>query len=223
MNERLYLSGRLKVPRNRSVGTVVSTVQGRMWMATAMVLTLASWPAGSQSAGSAVASASRPVTNSATYEAVLEGMACKQHKSGRMDCDYRVGGAARFVIAGVGQEDVVVSFVQADSSAEYTASFVPLHGCVVVKPARPAEGTRASQAYTADSVATFAFVSPRTGRVYHTWATCLSATRPEARVDAKAEGKPDATNAPPTKVVPPTKAARSDTAKPAAPRKPPPR
>jgi hypothetical protein len=180
----------------------------------AMAMAFASSPVASQSVGIAASSPARLPAPVATYDAVLDGMVCKQHKSGRMDCEYRVGRAVRFVVAGVGQEDVVVSFVQVDSAGDYSASIVPLHGCVVVKPTRaPAP---------ADSVATFAYVSPRTGKVYHTWATCLSATKGDARVDAKPEGKPDATNAPPTKVAPPTKAARPDTAKPAAPRKPPP-
>lgn len=113
------------------------------------------------------------------FDALLEGMACRQHKSGRMDCEFRVGSSIRFIIAGVGQEDVIVSFVQADSGSEYVVSMVPLHGCVVVKPTRTADATRAAGIPAADSVVTFAFVSPKTGKVYRNWAACLSATRSE--------------------------------------------
>lgn len=179
---------------------MVNTERGRLWTAIAVALTVALSSAGSQAAGAAASSASRPAANSATYEAVLDGMACKQQKSGRMDCDYRVGRAVRFLIAGVGQEDVLVSFIQADSSAEYAASFVPLHGCVVVKPVRPADGRRALQVYAADSVATFAFVSPKTGRVYRTWAMCLTATRNEARAETKVDPKADTAKSAVTKV-----------------------
>ena len=197
MGERLYLSGRLKVPRNGSVGTVVSSAWGRARIAAALALTLAS-AAESQPAG--IAATSRAAPNSATYDAVLEGMACKQQKSGRMDCEYRVGRSARFVVAGVGQKDVVVNFVQADSAGEYSVAIVPLHGCVVVKPTHSVDSPRGSQQYAADSVASFAYVSPQTGRVYHTWATCLNATRSEAQAEPKVEPKADAAKPPVTKV-----------------------
>lgn len=131
-----------------------------------------------------------------------------------MDCEYRVGHAVRFVVAGVGQDDVVISFVQVDSAGDYSASIVPLHGCVVVNP------TRATA--QADSVATFAYVSPRTGKVYHTWAACLSATKGDTRVDARPDSRPDVTKEPATKTTAPvTKAPPPDAAQPAAPRKPP--
>jgi hypothetical protein len=193
---------------------VVFKSLGRIGMATAMAVAFASSPVASQSVGIAASSQARVLTPVATYDAVLDGMACKQQKSGRMDCEYRVGRAVRFVVAGVGQDDVVVSFVQVDSAGDYSASIVPLHGCVVVKP------TRATA--QADSVATFAYVSPKTGKVYHTWATCLSATKGDIRVDAKPDSKPDVTKAPATKVAAPTaKVAPLDTAKRVAPRRPP--
>ena len=127
---------------------------------------------------------------SAAFEALLDDMACRQQKSGRMDCEFRVGNGVRFVIAGVGQEDVMVSFIQADSGAAYIASMVPLHGCVVVKPLRAGDATRAAGIPASDSVATFAFVSPRTGKVYRNWQTCLSATRGDG---PKAPAKSDST------------------------------
>ncbi|HEX7939533.1 MAG TPA: hypothetical protein VF483_11150 [Gemmatimonadaceae bacterium] len=151
------------------------------------------------------AGAARP---SAAFNALLEGMACKQQPSGRMDCDFHVGGT-RFVIAGVGQEDVAISFVQADTADPYRVSIAPLHGCVVVKPTNSAQATRTAGLSEGDSVATFAFVSPRTGKVYRSWQSCLSATRGDQRAaDAKADAGPDA-----------TPEAKSDTAKRAVPSK----
>jgi hypothetical protein len=127
-------------------------------------------------------------TATAAYDALLEGMACRQQKSGRMDCEFRVGSATRFVVAGVGQEDVTVSFVQADSAGEFVAGIVPLHGCIVVKPSNTGEATRLARIPVADSVTTFAFVSPKTGKVYRTWASCLSATKGESmRTDGRAD------------------------------------
>jgi hypothetical protein len=125
------------------------------------------------------------------FDALLEGMTCRQHKSGRMDCEFRVGDAIRFVVAGVGQEDVSVAFVQADSAGRYVASIVPLHGCIVVKPTHTAEAARDAGIPVSDSVATFAFVSPKTGKVYRNWQTCLSATRPSVRTADTKESLPD--------------------------------
>ena len=88
---------------------------------------------------------------------------------------------------GAGEEDAAIAFVQADSSANYVASVVPLHGCVVVKPARAADAARMAGIAVADSVLTFAFVSPRTGKVYRNWPSCLSATR-EANDATKGAG-----------------------------------
>jgi hypothetical protein len=92
-------------------------------------------------------------------------------------------------VAGVGQEDVAVVLLQADSNSEFVASVVPLHGCVVVKPVR-----------TADSAATFAFVSPKTGKVYRTWSACLSATRPDqSRALSDSVNRATSTKAPVTR------------------------
>lgn len=96
-----------------------------------------------------------------TYDAVLEGMSCRQRQSGEMDCEYKVGRSLRFLIAGVGQPDVAISFFKADVDGDYYASFAVLHGCVVVKPTK----------VSADS-AMFAFVSPRDGKTYRNWPTC---------------------------------------------------
>jgi hypothetical protein len=132
------------------------------------------------SAASGFASAQESVSGAkapGAFNALIDGMSCRQQSGGRMDCDFRVGSTLRFVVAGVGQEDVVISFMQADSVAEYVASIAPLHGCVVVKPVRAADAARASGLQASDSAATYAFVSPRTGKVYRNWQGCLGATR----------------------------------------------
>ena len=97
-----------------------------------------------------------------TYDAVVKGMSCKQQPNGRMDCTYQVGDALRFVIAGVGQVDVVTSVLRVDSAGAYIAGFAPLHGCVIVRPAES----------RSDSLGHTAFVSPQDGKVYRNWNTC---------------------------------------------------
>lgn len=101
------------------------------------------------------------------YDAVLEGMSCRQHTSGRLDCAYAVGSGLRFSIAGVGQDDAVISFARVDSAAGWVAALSVLHGCVVVRPAAAAP----------DSAAALAFISPRDGRVYRVWQHCRQPPR----------------------------------------------
>ena len=118
----------------------------------------------------AQAQASRPATTptpNAAYEAVVAGMSCKQISSGRLDCDYKVGSALRFTIAGVGQSDAVVNFYQVDPQGDFMAGIAPLHGCVIVRPTQQ----------RADSTGSAAFVSPHDGKVYRNWNTCLKPTR----------------------------------------------
>lgn len=117
-----------------------------------------------------------------TYDAVLEGMSCKQRQTGEMDCEYKVGRTLRFLIAGIGQPDVAITFFKADVDGDYYASFAVLHGCVVVKPTK----------LSADTTM-FAFVSPRDGKTYRNWPTChrLSApTVPTATPATPSEKKP---------------------------------
>lgn len=112
------------------------------------------------------ATAPAPAPNK-TYDAVIQGMSCRQQSSGRMDCEYRVGKSLRFTIAGVGQSDVVVNFLKVDVDEDFVASVAPLHGCVVIRPAN----TRA------DTTSQLAFVSPQDGKIYRNWNTCATKRR----------------------------------------------
>jgi hypothetical protein len=101
-----------------------------------------------------------------------------------MDCEYKVGRSLRFVIAGVGQDDVAITFYRVDFDSDYYASVALLHGCVVVKPSNLVLDTLVTRSArrAADSVATFAFVSPRDGKTYRDWPSCHKATkRPNER------------------------------------------
>jgi hypothetical protein len=87
-----------------------------------------------------------------------------------MDCEYEVGKSLRFVISGVGQPDAAITFFKVNHEDDYYAGVTALHGCVVVKPVK-SDG--------ADSVARFAFVSPRDGKTYRDWQSCHRATKPQ--------------------------------------------
>jgi hypothetical protein len=111
---------------------------------------------------SAQAPQGAPAANK-TYDAVVDGMSCKQQQNGRMDCEYKVGKSLRFVVNGVGQQDVVVNFFKVDADEDYYASVAPLHGCVVVRPV----------VAKSDTATNLAFVSPQDGKIYRNWNTCL--------------------------------------------------
>ena len=111
-----------------------------------------------------------------TYDAVVQGMSCRQQTSGRLDCEYKVGKSLWFLVAGVGQQDVMVNFFKVNADEDFVASISPLHGCVVVKPS----GGRT------DSTATLAFVSPVDGKIYRNWNTCASKKR-----EGEARPRPD--------------------------------
>ena len=104
---------------------------------------------------------------SRTYDAVVQGMSCKQQTSGRMDCEYRVGKSLRFLISGVGQQDVVINFFKVDVDEDYFATVAPLHGCIAVRPAQA----------RLDTTSNLAFVSPQDGKIYRNWNTCLKTAK----------------------------------------------
>jgi hypothetical protein len=101
-----------------------------------------------------------------TYDAVVAGMSCKQKSSGEMGCEYKVGTTLRFLITGVGQADVSVTFLKVDEGGPYAASIAPLNGCVRVWPS----SDKAAPVPNANDVA---FVSTRDGKVYRSWNVCL--------------------------------------------------
>jgi len=100
---------------------------------------------------------------SSTYDLVVEGMKCHQNVMGSLECDYRVGPSLHFNIAGVGDKDASIAFFASSFDGDYYATVGVLHGCVIVKP-----GKTAKRAGLLD----FAFVSPRSGKVYLDWESC---------------------------------------------------
>jgi len=125
-------------------------------------------------AGAGVASGQTPIRSKAasdsasktpTYDAVVEGMSCKQKSSGEMWCEYKIGSAIHFIITRVGQADVSVMFLKVAEDGSYGASIAPLNGCVrVTSRADTAAGANPND---------IAFVSPHDGKVYRYWNACL--------------------------------------------------
>jgi hypothetical protein len=109
-----------------------------------------------------------------TYAAVLRGRRCAQVGAveRRTDCEYRVGKGLEFVIAGVGEPDAGITIVRANGyDGDYYATVGVPEGCVIVNPGR---GT-ARAAVRAGGQPNYAFVSPRTGKVYTSWQSCVAA------------------------------------------------
>jgi hypothetical protein len=69
-----------------------------------------------------------------------------------------------FTIAGVGDPDAGISFLRSDWNGDFYARFGLMHGCVIV--------TFGKQAPRGISLSGFAFVSPRSGKVYKTYQEC---------------------------------------------------
>ena len=112
-------------------------------------------------------------TSSSTdiYSLVTNGMRCNQGGTGtsadtQMVCEYSVGDGLQFRILAVGAADAGIEFEKVLPSSPYRAAMSLKHGCVIVE--------RQSSSNTA-SAPQFAFVSPRTGKVYHTWQDCAAA------------------------------------------------
>jgi len=103
------------------------------------------------------------IAGSSTYDVVVAGMKCQQNSMGSLECDYRVGDSLHFNIAGVGDRDAGITFFASSFDGDYYASVGLLHGCVIVKPGKKVDGP---------ALLDFAFVSPRTGKVYSDWESC---------------------------------------------------
>lgn len=105
------------------------------------------------------------------YTLVTNGMRCNQGGAGtsaetQMVCDYTVGDGLQFRIVAVGAPDAGIEFDKVLPNSPYRAAMSIKHGCVIVESASDSNAARVPQ---------FAFVSPRSGKVYHTWQDCAAA------------------------------------------------
>jgi hypothetical protein len=105
---------------------------------------------------------SASAAGASTYDAVIAGKKCTEEKPSQlMSCEYRIGKDLLISIAGIGQPDTGVTFMKANIDGDYYATFGLMHSCVIVKPGAGR-----------DRPLNFAFISPRTGKVFRTWQDC---------------------------------------------------
>lgn len=103
------------------------------------------------------------MAEASVYDLVLKGKTCSEGRNQQLDCNYTIGDDFNLSIAGVGQEDVGVTFMKSNFNGKYYATLGMLHGCVIVKASPKNQNKRPLG---------FAFVSPRNGKVYSDWKNC---------------------------------------------------
>ncbi len=100
-------------------------------------------------------------SHASTFDVVIAGKKCAERDSQQLDCDYRVGNDLWVTVAGIGQDDTAVTFMKASFDGDYYATFGLMHACVIVKPGKKTQ-----------ALSDFAFISPRTGKVFRSWHEC---------------------------------------------------
>jgi hypothetical protein len=106
-----------------------------------------------------------PVT-AGTYEVALAGKKCKEGLAQEIECVFTIGKDLRIDIAGVGTDSAGATFIKSNFDGDYYATYGVLHGCIIVKPGKK---TRAA---TLNALTDFAFISPRSAKVFNTWQQC---------------------------------------------------
>jgi hypothetical protein len=100
------------------------------------------------------------------YEQALKGKQCHENPGQSLECEYRIGETLHIAITGIGQTDTAITFMKSDLNGDFYAAIGILHGCVIVK--RNPDFLNRANAFD------FAFISPRTGKIYTTWQECGS-------------------------------------------------
>ena len=113
-----------------------------------------------------------PAQAQSTVDVVRRGVTCRQDQLGTMRCIYQVGDDLEFSIDGVGESDAGITVMRTVGPAgDFYLTFAVARGCVIVKPGKPSiDPTRPGEP-------NFAYVAPRTGRVYESFSECLSASQ----------------------------------------------
>ena len=116
-----------------------------------------------------------PLQERDTYTLTVAGMKCTQSEPGyqrlpQTECAYAVGKGLRFSLVGIGQPDATWTVMKSDFDSDFFISFpfgktADTHDCAIVKPGR----TRIDRT---NDMADYAFVSPRTGKVFREWRDC---------------------------------------------------
>lgn len=98
-----------------------------------------------------------------TYELILSGKQCEESQDQQVNCNYRIRNDFWLSVAGVGDSSVGVAFMKSEFEGNYFGTYGGWHGCVVIQPGAANKSAEYSDV---------AFVSPRNGKVYRTWADC---------------------------------------------------
>jgi len=107
-----------------------------------------------------------------TYDIVLSGKTCRASGTRTVTCDYRVGKDLHFIIEGIGGPWTGITFIKSDYDGDFYATYGTEHGCVVVKPGRT--NWKNPGCGGPGSAFDYAFVSPKTGKVYRDWEPCMT-------------------------------------------------
>jgi hypothetical protein len=98
------------------------------------------------------------------YELALKGKQCQEYTGQLLECEYSIGKTLHIAITGIGQTDTAITFNKSDLNGDFYAAIGMRHGCVIVKP-NPNLPNLAN-------AFEFAFISPRSGKIYKTWQEC---------------------------------------------------
>ena len=96
-----------------------------------------------------------------TYEIAVKGKKCAEKQNQQIECEYKIGNDLHITISGIGQADTGITFVKSNFDGDYYATYGLLHLCIIVKPGMKIE-----------NFIDYAFISPRTGKVFKTWQSC---------------------------------------------------
>jgi hypothetical protein len=103
-----------------------------------------------------------------TFDAVIAGKKCTEESTQQIDCEYKIGNSLHISIPGLGMPDTAVTFLRSDWNGDYYATFGMMHQCIVVKP-----GKKGASRPNPGKLGDFAFISPKNGKVYQDWETCM--------------------------------------------------
>lgn len=96
-----------------------------------------------------------------TYENTVKGKKCSEKQNQQIECDYKIGNDLNITISGIGQTDTGITFMKSNYDGDFYATYALLHSCIIIKPGKKIE-----------KFMDYAFISPRTGKVFKTWQSC---------------------------------------------------
>lgn len=98
---------------------------------------------------------SKMAISSSTYDDAISGKKCQESNNQNLSCSYKVGKTLYIQIAGIGSPDAGIVFLKSDFDGDYYGKYGVMHGCVIVS--------------SASDLLNVAFISPKNGKVYHSW------------------------------------------------------